>query len=359
MNSLRVRLSLSFMGVILLVLAIPFVINIFLFATGLDDLPNNVDGVPEEVWERLRQMTLRMLPGNLLRLTLLTAVVGSIAGILISRSLTAPLFRLQEALRDVGDQNLSQRVSVEGSSEIQALATTFNTMASKLETTEALRQNMLADVAHELRTPITVIQGNLRAILDDVYPLEKDEVARLYDQTRQLTRLVDDLHELTQAEARRLPLDKSDVNVAELVQETAAYFQPLMDEYDINLRVELLGRHPVVQADRQRLIQVMQNLLNNARRHTPAGGRILIQVEQLTGMVDIRVTDSGDGIAPEHLPYVFDRFYRTDAARARDDGGVGLGLALVRAIIEAHDGHVKVTSEGPQAGTTFTICLPA
>ncbi len=217
---------------------------------------------------------------------------------------------------------------------------------------------MLADVAHELRNPLHLLQGNLQAMLDDVYPLNKEEIGRLVDQTRQLARLTDDLHELAQAEAHRLPLHKQTVDVATLVKESAAAFRPLAKSKEVELRVELLGTIPTLHVDAARLRQATDNLLRNALRHTPAGGRILVQVEQQDSAVTMRVEDTGQGIAAEHLAHVFDRFYRTDSARSRDQGGTGLGLAIARAIIEAHDGQIEVASPGLGHGSTFTVRLP-
>jgi signal transduction histidine kinase len=250
-------------------------------------------------------------------------------------------------------------VQVRGSEEIMAVADAFNDMAARLEAAETLRRNLLADVAHELRTPVTVIQGNLRAILDDVYPLEKEEVARLYEQTRLLTRLIDDLRELAQAEASQLSLNVGPVDVAVLVKETAAAFNPIAHSQEVELTVELLGHLPTIQADGARLRQSLHNLVDNALRHTPANGRILLQVEQVNDTVQIRVQDSGHGMKPEQLSHVFDRFYRADPSRSRESGGSGLGLAIVQAIAQAHGGDVTAVSSGPNQGSTFTLTLPA
>jgi signal transduction histidine kinase len=268
------------------------------------------------------------------------------------------LNKLADAARSFGSRNLSQRVQIRGSEEIMAVADAFNEMAERLEEAETLRRNLLADVAHELRTPVTVIQGNLRAILDDVYPLEKEEVARLYEQTRLLTRLIDDLRELAQAEAAQLSLNVTSVDVAALVKETAAAFQPIAYSQKIELRVELLGNLPTIQADGARLRQSLHNLMDNALRHTPENGRILLQVEEVNDAIQIRVQDSGSGMTPEQLSHVFDRFYRADPSRSRESGGSGLGLAIVQAIAKAHGGEVTAVSPGPNQGSTFILTLP-
>jgi signal transduction histidine kinase len=238
------------------------------------------------------------------------------------------------------------------------VAQAFNEMAAALEKAETLRSNLLADVAHELRTPLSVIQGSLRAILDDVYELDMTEIARLYDQTRHLSRLVDDLRELAQAEANQLPLHVTTVDLTTLIEETAAIYAPIVEAEGLALRLELEDNVPTVQGDRARLAQCLQNLLNNGIHHTPRGGEIIVELTCETEQVQLRVRDSGQGIATEHLPHVFDRFYRADSARSRDTGGTGLGLAIVRAIVQAHGGEVTVASDGSGRGSVFTVQLP-
>ena len=285
-------------------------------------------------------------------------LLGIAAGVWMSRRLTAPLTELAARAERVGAGDLTQQVAVRGSLEMVTVAESFNHMTAQLRAAERLRQNLLADVAHELRTPLTVLQGSLRAILDDVYKLDKAEVARLYDQTRHLRRLVDDLHELAQAEAHTLPLDLQPTDLAALAQDAAAAFEPVAEEQGVTLSVGAPAAPALAQVDRARMTQVVQNLLVNALRHTPAGGTVAVIVESSSTAIFLAVQDTGDGIEPVHLPHVFDRFYRTDQARNRDTGGAGLGLAIVRALVEAHGGHVAVSSDGLGCGATFTITLP-
>jgi signal transduction histidine kinase len=222
-----------------------------------------------------------------------------------------------------------------------------------------LRRNMVADVAHELRTPLSVLQGNLRAILDDVYPLEKAEVARLYDQTRLLSHMVNDLHELAQAEARQLPMHFTHTDMADLVENVAGMFAPVAEAEGVGLKVDVGDDLPDVRADSARLSQVMNNLLVNALRHTPKGGCIELRAARENGHVRLDVEDTGEGISRDHLPHVFERFYRADRARSRATGGAGLGLAIAKAIIHSHNGDISVSSEGVAGkGTIFTIRLP-
>lgn len=355
MNRLWVRLSIAFSIVVLIAVMI-LVTSAFLVArpdTG--DYPRLSENASE--LER-QQFILQRVTEFLFSVAAVGGIVGIVAGIKMGRTLAAPLNELERAAQAIGSRDLSRRVSVKGSREMQAVAQAFNQMAADLQRAEALRRNLVADVAHELRTPLTVLQGNLRAILDDVYPLDKQEVARIYDQTRHLSRLVSDLHELAQAEARQLPLDLQDVDLNHLITSATAVFEPLAESEGVALHTRLPGNAAVIRADTARLTQALYNLLSNALRYTPEGGTVTLHVLCQEKQVQIKIHDTGTGIPQEQLKYIFDRFYRTDRARSRDAGGTGLGLAIVRATIEAHGGSISATSEGEGRGSTFTISLP-
>lgn len=353
MNRLWVRLSLSFVAVIL---AVSIVATVAAYlATEASLGPGSQ--APPEVQAYLREAR----KNNLLAPIPMIIIVGSvatIAGIWMSRTLTKPMAELGEAAQAIGRQDLSRRVSVTGTDEVQTLAQRFNEMAQQLEDEEILRSNLLADVAHELRNPLHVLRGNLQAILDGVYPLREEEIARLADQTRHLTALVDDLHELAQAEAHQLPLYKQETDMAELVKQTVGTFRAIAASKEIEVQVELLGTIPNLSVDPERMRQALNNLLTNAFQHTPAGGRINVRAEQREGAFCISVQDTGSGISEGELPRVFDRFYRSDPARSRDSGGSGLGLAIVEAVVTEHGGRVAASSPGSGQGSTFTIHLP-
>lgn len=375
-NRLWIRIALIFSVVQLAFILLPF--GVFLTLNRFDILDKQSSpraeieavfegsGVTEEqkdlIIQRIRREIRSDLPRELVQLVILSGVVGSVAGFLASKRLTRPLSELEAGAKLIGSRQLNHRIdSSIGSHEIQVVANAFNGMAEQLGNAEQLRQNLLADVAHELRTPLTVIQGNLRAMLDGVYPLNEEEISRIFDQTLHLTQLVNDLHELAQAEAHQLTLNVEDINVGELVQTCAAVFRPLAEEKQIELRPEILGKISPLHGDKTRIAQALHNLISNALQHTQESGTITIQAEQVEKSVAIKVIDNGDGIAPEHLPHVFDRFYRTDKSRVRfnDTSGSGLGLAIVRAIIESHNGSAMVESEGVGKGSAFTIRLPA
>lgn len=296
---------------------------------------------------------------------LLAAAAGALAGVAIARGLSGPLTGLAAAARRVAQGRLDERVRAGGSQEVEDLAAAFNEMTDDLQQAdlkrreaETLRRNMVADIAHELRTPLTVMQGNLQAILDDVYPLTKDEIATLCDQTSALRRLVNDLRELSLAEAGQLELQMSAQRVGPLLERAAQRFGELIEARGLGLSVDVEDGLPAVSADPGRVAQVIDNLIANAIRHTPAGGRVTLRASRVSGGARIEVADTGPGIPEADLPRVFDRFWRGDKSRARDTGGSGLGLAIARQWVEAMGGEIGVAS-APGAGSRFWFALRA
>jgi signal transduction histidine kinase len=287
-------------------------------------------------------------------------LLGILLSILLSRGVTRPVTQLAEAAQAIGQRELGYRVAETGSQELQDLAGSFNRMAEQLEQAEANRRNLVADVAHELRTPLAVLDGNLRAMLDGVHELNEAEIATLYEQTHHLTRLVDDLRELSLAEANQLTLDRQPVDLARLVGETAAHFKPLAREQGISLGTSLDTPLPHPSLDEQCLRQVLHNLLSNAFRFTPRGGSVQISAKALPEeqAVKITVSDSGAGISPEALPHIFDRFFRAGDEPNVERAGSGLGLAIAKAIVIAHGGTISAQSGGKGQGSEFTIRLP-
>ncbi len=309
-------------------------------------------------WEQLQPQEQSFLDQVNRALLLAGALAGALSillGLGLSRGLAAPLARLTSAARRIAGGDLGQRVPETGSTEVAALGQAFNQMAADLEKAEELRRNLVADLAHELRTPLSVIQGNLRAILDGVYPLEQAEIATLYDETLLLNRLVDDLRELALAEAGQLRLERRPVAPADLVSRAMESARVQAAAKGIALQADLPEDLPLVDVDPQRIGQVLGNLLNNALVHTPSGGEIIVTARLRESEVEFGVRDTGEGIASEDLPYVFERFYR--AGRARATGGTGLGLAIAKQLVEAHGGRIEVESEIGR-GTQFTFTLP-
>jgi signal transduction histidine kinase len=293
-------------------------------------------------------------------LLLISLLVGVIFSIWMSRSVTRPISQLAQAAQAIGKRDLSYRVETEGSQELLDLASSINRMAQELEHAETTRRNLTADVAHELRTPLAVLDGNLRAILDGVHELSEVEIALLYEQTHHLNRLVDDLREISLAENAQLSLNILELDLGRLIKETAAHFDLLAQEQGIQLSTQLDEPliHPSL--DENRVRQVLHNLLSNAFCYTPPGGKVSISGKQLSddGYLEINISDSGAGISPEELPYIFSRFYRAENPANRGCGGTGLGLAIVKAIVEAQGGQVSAYSAGRDLGSTFSIKFP-
>ncbi len=369
-NRLWVRISLTFVGIVVFIIFVPMSLAITFgvihevvnpgaqIFTRSDDTDKDRNKPPFMSDEAYAENLTQTITTGILRFLAVATIFGSIVGVITARGITAPLDQLAQAAKAIAAHDLESRVEIRGSAEIKAVAQSFNEMAAALEQAETQRSNLLADVAHELRTPLAVIQGNLRAILDDVYELDKAEIARLYDQTRHLSRLVDDLHELAQAEANQLHLDLTRLDLGILATEIAAIYEPIAQSADIELRTRISEGLPIIQGDRARLTQCLQNLLNNAMQHTPPDGSVTVTLEADSETLKLSVADTGVGIASAHLPYVFDRFYRADPARTREIGSAGLGLAITRAIIESHGGEILVESEGKGKGSTFTVSLP-
>ncbi|MEM7798740.1 MAG: HAMP domain-containing sensor histidine kinase [Chloroflexota bacterium] len=360
MNRLWVRFSLLYFLVILLVVSFPVTFAILTDDTNvLDEISNFARlGDTESIIQLVEEQQRSFVRAILVVLSI-GGMIGVVVGILVSRSIASPLENLRNATGRIKVRDYSVRVPVEGSDEIMAVSQSFNEMTAQLENAETLRQNLLSDVAHELRNPLHVIKGNVEAMIDGVFPMSAEELGRILGHTQLLTTLVDDLRELAQAEANQLDLNLQKIEMARLVDDTVRGFKPTAAEKDIRLDLELLGKLPTLELDAPRIRQVLLNLLSNAVRYTPEGGYIRVSAEQIGEKVEILIKDSGVGIEPENLPMIFDRFYRTDKARTREKGGTGLGLAIVKALTEAHGGQVSVDSPGLNQGSEFRIVLPA
>jgi len=282
--------------------------------------------------------------------------VAAVAGTVTARQITAPLQALALAARRVGRGDLSQDVPVRGDDEIGQVARTFNAMAADLRRAEETRRQLVADIAHELGTPLAVLQANLEAMLDGVVEPAPERLASLHTQSQVLTRLVRDLRDLSLAQQGQLHLDRHPTDLAALVRDVVAMSQPLAEEKRIRLDVRAADAVTVA-ADRDRLAQVLHNLLANAVRYTEAGGRVVVTAVRADGEAQVEVMDTGQGIPDEELPRIFERFHRVDRSRSRATGGAGLGLAIVKHLVEAHGGRVWVRSEIGR-GTTFGFALP-
>ena len=274
----------------------------------------------------------------------------------LSRRILEPVEALRLAARRLGRGDLSSRVTVTSADEIGELSRAFNAMAEGLARQESLRRTLMSDVAHELRTPLTNLRCQIEAIEDGLLVPTVETVRSLREEVLLLSRLVEDLQTVAVAEAGRLSLERAPVALRDLVEGAMESLTAVAAERGITL-VSTVSDLPALEADPTRIGQVLRNLLTNAATATPRGGRVEVAAEVDGHRVAVTVSDSGGGIAPEHLPHVFERFYRVDPSRARATGGAGLGLAIVKGIVEAHGGSVEARSE-PGRGATFRFTLP-
>jgi signal transduction histidine kinase len=288
---------------------------------------------------------------------LIAIAIALLLTFIISRRILAPVKALTHATRRLGKGDFSQRVHTSDKGEVGELAQSFNSMADNLERAELLRRNMVADVAHELRTPLSNLNGYLEAIRDGVIKPDADTIISLNEEASSLSRLVNDLQELSLSDAGELKLIYHQEDVSKLIRQAVVSSQPQAKAKGLTLSANLENSLPTLNIDSHRIKQVLHNLLENAVEHTGQGGSIKVTARQQDNQVKISVTDTGEGIPAEDVPNIFERFYRVDRSRTRDTGGSGLGLTIAKRLIEAHNGRIEVESE-PGKGSTFTISLP-
>ena len=287
------------------------------------------------------------------------AVTAAVASGFLAVRIVRPIRTLAEASQRIARGAYGSRVPVGGSDELAVLALSFNEMAASLETAERRRHELHSDVAHELRTPLATIEGYVEGLRDGVVAPEAPTWTLLATETGRLRRLVDDLQLVSRAEERQLDLRTVEVDPADLVEAAVQGVAPAYEAKGVQLKRRVEGRLPAVAVDTDRIGEVLANLLENALRHTPAGGRVDVRAEHRGSEVDLSVSDTGEGISPEHLERVFERFFRSDPARSRATGGSGIGLTIARAIAEAHGGRLRAESDGPSRGARFVLSLPA
>jgi signal transduction histidine kinase len=289
---------------------------------------------------------------------LIGIVVAMLIGIFLARTFTRPLRDLNQAAQKIGAGQLEQEVPVRSQDEIGQLAGAFNRMSREIARVNQQRRQMTADIAHDLRTPLQVIAGYVEAMRDGVLQPTPERMDLITSEIERLQRMVSDLRTLSQADAGELPLHTQAIEPASLLQAAAARFQHQASQSQVALTAEAPGGLPALQVDEARLSQVLDNLVSNALRYTPAGGRIRLSARGLPGRVELKVQDSGSGIAPEEIGLIFNRFHRSDRSRHAEDGESGLGLSIVKALVEAHGGTVRAES-APGEGTAMIIELPA
>ena len=297
---------------------------------------------------------------SLLAAGVVATVAAALASLLVSRRLVEPLQYVFAATRRIASGRYGERVPVRDGDELGELSQSFNAMARALEEAERRRMEVISDVSHELRTPLSTIRGYMEGLAEGVVEPSQETWTLLYAEFERVGRLVDDLRRLSRAEAGRLDLSMAPMSPAEAARFAVGGMLPLFDEKGVELKSAVPEDLPSVLADVDRVVQVLSNLLSNALRHTPDGGRVVVKAEASGDEVAFEVTDTGTGIAPEHLERVFERFYRVEKSRSRGEahGGSGVGLAISRALVEAMDGRIWVESPGLGEGATFVFTLP-
>lgn len=290
----------------------------------------------------------------------LTATIAALAlSFLFSRSVVAPVLAMSHATQRIADGRYDERLQVTGTDELAQLATRFNQMAERLDQVESMRRRLIGDVSHELRTPLTAIKGSMEGLMDGVLPANEETFQQIHFEADRLNHLVDDLQELSRVEARADQLDLRPLDVSSLVQTVTKRLAPQAQSKRIALDFDPTPVLPPVLVDEDRAIQILTNLTGNALQYTSEGGRITISAKRISDEIQISVSDTGVGIPPEHLPHIFDRFYRVDKSRSRQaGGGSGIGLTIARALVEANGGRIWAESAGVGDGSAFTFTLP-
>ena len=287
------------------------------------------------------------------------AVTAAAVSWFLSVRIVRPLGQLARAAERIAHGSYGERVPVSGSAELTTLAAAFNDMAAALESAELRRRQLLSDLAHELRTPLATIEGYLEGVRDGVMPANAETWTVLETESGRLRRLVDDLQKVSRAEERQLDLRIRPVAPAAIVAASVQAAEPAYSATDVQLESTVEERLPELAADLDRIGEVLANLLGNALRHTPPGGRVTVRAKRRGNDVELTVSDTGEGIPAEHLSRIFERFYRVDSGRTRGLGGSGIGLAIARALVEAHGGQIRAESEGAGKGARFVVSLPA
>lgn len=314
------------------------------------EIAGETTGNTKKIPEVLGQMFLSMI---------ISLILGLPMGVFFSRLLSRPLQKLNTEIKTMTNTQVIKPLKLRGPVEIEELIEGFNKLTAELEKKDRLTRNLVADVSHELMTPLTVLEGNLRAIIDDVYDLDKDEIANLHERATHMIRLVKDLRELTNAEMGNINLKAEVTEVTRMVRKLAESYSVICEGHGIKIRAEVPNYIINCWIDRKRFFQVMDNLIGNAIRYSPDGGEVLLKVELIGDTAIISVKDSGIGISADKLDAVFRRLYRINQDERSDQGHSGLGLAISKAILEKMNGSISAKSDGEGKGATFSIMLPA
>lgn len=374
-NSITYRIT----GLTFLVIALTVFVLIYLANTQMTELfqeylvVQHMEMSPGGIMGQEGQPTMKIVMGplehtflasvhqSLIWVGLGILVAGLGASYALARSITVPLRNLERAAEQIERGNFGQTVSVETEDEVGRLAVIFNRMSETLSISTKLRRQLLANIAHELRTPLAIIQGNLEAMVDGVIQPSKEHLNSLHEEAVRLNRLIKDLRDLSLAEVKQLTLEKVPTDINQLVDRTVMMLRPLADEKEILIGCTLAKKLPEIVVDADRISQVLYNILVNAIRYSPSRERVQVTTNIMENkeqqFLKISIEDNGPGISPEDLPYIFDHFYRGDKSRDRKSGGSGIGLAIVKQLVENHGGQVQVESLVGR-GSVFHVLLP-
>lgn len=292
----------------------------------------------------------------LISVGIISLLISLLIAALMAKRLSTPISRVINAARMISKGYFGDRIIEKSSTkEIFQLTETINKLAETLEKQEVLRKRLTADVAHELRTPLTTLQSHMEAMIDGIWTPDSERLKSCYEEIIRIKRMVGDLEKLAKYESENLILNKTEFDVLQLVEHIIQNFE--MDFINKGLNIKAYGEREIVFADKDKISQVIVNLLSNALKYTPEGGKVEVIVKGTEDTTVIRVKDTGNGIPAEDLPYIFERFYRADKSRNRLTGGAGIGLTITKAIVEAHKGNIRVNSKVNE-GTEFIVSLP-
>lgn len=343
-------LGINILTIAVVILIVWFAID-YLASNYFMTLMKNYNISPTDV----NQMFLDATHRSLVWATLATLTLAVILSFLLTRRVLTPLSQMTAIAKRIAGGNYKSEVQISSTDEIGELAAAFNQMAASLQRVEQLRKSMVIDVAHELRTPLTNTRGYIEALRDKILPPSQETFELLHDETLRLVRLVEDLLQLARADASRETLQKQKVNLQNLASQILDLFQPKFAEKKIAVEANIAEVEGQVVADPEKLSQVLRNLFQNAWQYTTQGGHIRVFTERLPGKVKVVFANTGDEIAENDLPFIFERFYRGEKSRSRDHGGAGIGLAIVKELVEAHRGEVGAESTPAETRIWFTL----
>ncbi|MBC8016308.1 MAG: HAMP domain-containing protein [Sporomusaceae bacterium] len=377
MNSITYRITgLTFLVVALTVVLIIYLANVQMTGqfkeylvvqhmemshSGVQGYANDGESTMTVAMGPLEETFLASVHNSLIWVGLVILAGGLAASYALARSITVPLRNLSQAAEQIAQGNFEQTVPIETKDEVGHLAAIFNRMAEVLTINTNLRRQLLANIAHELRTPLAVIQGNLEGMIDGVIEPSKEQLSSLHEEAIRLNRLIIELRDLSLAEVRQLALEKRPTDINQLISRVVTMLRPMADEKDIHIKCSLAENIPDASVDNDRMNQVFYNILVNAIRYSPVQSEVLVTTSlkerESQQWLTVSITDKGTGIEAEDVPYIFDHFYRGDKSRDRKSGGSGLGLAIVKQLVEIHGGQVAVNSKVGK-GSLFEVLLP-